>query len=185
MHAAVLPHAPRAAKLLAEFERPETMLAALAELRRRSYHALETYAPFDVPGTDAALGLGRSKVGFVSAVGGLCGLVASYGIQWWANVYSYPLNAGGRPAHAAPAFVLATFEGTVAGAAIAAFAALFVILRYPRPYAVEDEVDGFERSTIDRFWIAMATFASEQDRDQAAALLERHGALRTVKVGRV
>jgi hypothetical protein len=73
----------------------------------------------------------------------------------------------------------------VAGAAIAAFAALFVILRYPRPYAVEDEVDGFERSTIDRFWIAMATFASEQDRDQAAALLERHGALRTVKVGRV
>jgi hypothetical protein len=81
--------------------------------------------------------------------------------------------------------VLATFEGTVAGAAIAAFGALFVLLRYPRPYAVEDEIDGFNRATIDRFWIGVPSFASEQDRDHAVALLEQHGALRAVKVGKV
>lgn len=174
---------PRESKLLAEFTQVEPMLAALEALRREQYHDLETFTPYDVEELDLPLGLQRTKLGWLSAAGGLLGLALSYGIQWWANVHSYPLNAGGRPAHAAPGFVLATFEGTVLGAALAAFIGLFLLLRYPRPWAVEDEIEGFERATIDRFWIGLATFTNEQDREHAAAILLGHGALRTVKVG--
>jgi hypothetical protein len=179
----LLPHPPRAPRLLAEFRHPEPMLAAIEELRREGYHDLESYAPYDIPDLDRALDLRRPKLGRLAGLGGFAGLVASYGIQWWANVHSYPLNSGGRPVHAAPAFVLATFEGTVAGAALAAFIGIFVLLRYPRPWSIEDEVDGFHRSTIDRFWIGMPTFAGEPDRDHASDVLARHGALRTVRVG--
>jgi hypothetical protein len=182
MNLHVLPHPPRGSRLLAEFADARSMIGALESLRRESYHDIETFAPYDIPEVDPLLGLRRPRVGYIAAAAGLTGLIASYTIQWWANVYAYPLNAGGRPAHAVPAFVLATFEGTIAGAAIAAFVALIMLLRYPRPWAPEDEVDGFERSTIDRFWLGMHTFASERDRDRAVLLLERHGAMRTVKV---
>lgn len=181
----LLPNPPRPPRLLAEFPRPEPLIAAIGALRRESYHGLEAFTPYDVPDLDLALDLRRPKIGKLAAVGGVCGSVASYGIQWWANVYAYPLNAGGRPIHAAPAFVLATFEGTIAGAALAAFVGFFILLRYPRPWSLEDEVEGFHRATIDRFWLGMETFASERDRDHAIALLERHGALRTVKLGGV
>jgi hypothetical protein len=179
----LLPHAPTRPALLAEFTRVEPMLAALDALRRESYHDVETFTPYDVPDVDRRLGYGVTSLGKVSALGGLCGLLAAYGIQWWANVHSYPLNSGGRPAHAAPAFILATFEGMIAGAAVTAFVALFVLLRYPRPWSPEDEVDGFERATIDRFWIGMPVFASEHDREHAATILQRSGAVRTVKLG--
>jgi hypothetical protein len=179
----LLPNPPRSPRLLAEFHRPEPMVAAIEALRRASYHGLEAFTPYDIPDLDRALDLRRPKLGRLAGAGGLCGLIGAYGIQWWANVYAYPLNAGARPVHAAPAFILATFEGTIAGAALAAFVGLFVLLRYPRPWAAEDEIEGFERATIDRFWLGMETFSSEQDRDHAIALLERHGAVRTVKLG--
>ncbi|HEY4306731.1 MAG TPA: DUF3341 domain-containing protein [Gemmatimonadaceae bacterium] len=179
----LLPNPPRSPSLLAEFLQPESLLAAIEALRRESYHGLEAFTPYDIPDLDRVLDLRRPKIGRLAAIGGGCGLVASYGIQWWANVYAYPLNSGGRPVHAAPAFMLATFEGTIAGAALSAFLGLFVLLRYPRPWAPEDEVEGFHRATIDRFWLGMQTFASERDRDHAITLLERHGALRTVKLG--
>jgi hypothetical protein len=174
---------PRPSRLLAEFQTPDELLAAIDALRRESYHDIETFTPYDIPDVDRRLGYSRPRLGLISAAGGLLGLLMSYGIQWWANVHSYPVNAGGRPAHAAPAFILATFEGTIIGAAVAAFVALFLMLRYPRPWSPEDDVDGFERSTIDRFWIGMPSFASERDRDHAIDVLRRTGALRTVKLG--
>lgn len=183
MEISLLPHRPRAPRLLAEFDQVQAMLDGLRALRREQYHDLETYAPYDVPDVAEPLGLRRPALGWVAAVAGALGALASYAVQWWANVGDYPVNAGGRPAHAAPAFMLATVEGTFAATAIAAVVALLVLLRFPRPWAPEDEVDGFERSTVDRYWIGMAAFASEQDRDHAVELLQRSGATRAVKVG--
>lgn len=179
----LLPNAPSKPSLLAEFAGVETMLAALDALRKESYHDVETFTPYDVPDVDRRLNLSNPGVGKFAALGGVIGLLCAYGIQWWANVYAYPLNAGGRPVHAAPAFILSTFEGMIGGSAIAAFVGLFILLRYPRPWSLEDEVDGFERSTIDRFWIGMPVFSSERDREHANAILKRSGALRTVKLG--
>jgi hypothetical protein len=88
-------------------------------------------------------------------VAGLLGGIASYAIQWYANAYAYPLNIGGRPAHAVPAFLIPTFEGTVLCAALAAFIGFFVIARLPRPWHPVFEIDGFERATIDRYWLAV------------------------------
>jgi hypothetical protein len=177
--------ARQAPRLLAEFRTADAMLGALHALRREAYHDMDTFTPFDVPEVAEPLELGRSKLGWFAGLGGAVGLVASYGIQWWANVHSYPLNSGGRPVHAAPAFVLATFEGTILGAALAAFAGLLIVLRLPRLWSPEDEIDGFRRASIDRFWLAMPTFASEQDRQHAMHLLHEAGALRTIPLGRV
>jgi mono/diheme cytochrome c family protein len=167
-------------RLLAEFDTAPALLAAVELLRRERYHDLEAYTPFDIPELDEPLGLRRPHLGWFVLVAGIAGLLVSYGIQWWANVHSYPLNVGGRPQHAMPAFVLATFEGTVLAAALAAFSGMLIVLRLPKLWSIEDEIDQFHRASIDRFWIAMHTFASEDDRAHAEGLLREAGALRTV-----
>src|SRR5262245_25764085 len=95
---------------LLEFETPEALLAAVADLRARGYSRLEAYTPFQVEGLQEALGLARSPLSFLSFAGTLLGAVGGYVVQWFCNAFDYPLNVGGRPAHMAPAFVPITFE---------------------------------------------------------------------------
>ena len=40
-------------------------------------------------------------------------------------------------------------------ASLAAFIGFFVIARLPRPWHPVFEIDGFERATIDRYWLAV------------------------------
>lgn len=177
-----MPRASRGPELLAEFGTVDAMLHAIDALRD-SYGEIETYTPYDVPEVDGRLGLRPSRIGWIAVFGGVCGLVAAYGIQWWADVHAYPLNVGARPLHAAPAFLLVTFEGTVLGAALATFIGLLLLLGFPKLWAPVDEVEGFNRASIDRFWIAIPALANENDRERVDALLHEAGALRTVVVG--
>jgi hypothetical protein len=76
-------------------------------------------------------------------------------VQYWANVVRYPQNAGGRPVHAAPPFLISTFEGLVLGAALVAFLGMLLLLRLPRLARPIFEVDGFDRATRDLFFLAV------------------------------
>jgi len=167
-------------RLVAEFSSEHAFTEALAALSRERYHEIETFAPYDIPALDARLGHRRSPIGWVALVGGVAGLVIGYGIQWWANVHDYPLHIGGRPIHAVPAFIPATFEATVLGAALALVFGLAIWVRAPTLWAPVDEIDGFERASIDRFFIALFQFSSNDDRLHAERILREAGAVRTV-----
>jgi hypothetical protein len=64
---------------------------------------------------------------------------------------------GGRPAHAGPAFVPIVFETICLFATLAAFGGFLLLERLPRLWQPRFDVDGFERSTVDRFWLEFAT----------------------------
>jgi len=145
----------RGSAFLAEFATVDAMRGAVRALRAKGYTRLETYSPYPVPDVLALLDAPRSRLPLAVFVGGLAGAVVSYVVQWYADAWSYPLNVGGRPAHATTAFIPSTFEGTILAAALTAFVGLLVILRLPRPWKPVFEIDGFERATIDRFWVAV------------------------------
>ncbi|HEY5087011.1 MAG TPA: DUF3341 domain-containing protein [Gemmatimonadaceae bacterium] len=170
-----LPHK----RVLGEFASADAMLTGVDALRDAGYQELETFTPFDMPELDERLGLPRSRIGWLVAASGLVGMVLAYGIQWWANVHNYPLNSGGRPVHAAPAFLLATFEGTVLCAAFGAFFGLLVWLRLPKLWAPVDEIDGFGRASVDRFWIAVGAIDTDGRGAKAQQILRESGALHT------
>lgn len=174
------PARKRTGRVLGEFASADAMLAGVDALVRSGYGGLETFTPFDIPELDQRLGLRRSRIGWLVAAGGFAGMVLAYGIQWWANVHDYPLNSGGRPVHAVPAFLLATFEGTVLCAALAAFFGLMIWLRLPRLWAPIDEVDGFDRASVDRFWIAVGATGASDDGPRAAEIMREAGALHTI-----
>ena len=60
--------------LLAEFETPADALHAAALVRDAGYRRWDVFTPFPVHGMDEAMGLGRSKVGWFTFLGGLTGL---------------------------------------------------------------------------------------------------------------
>ncbi len=146
----------------ASFESPERMTEALEALRARGHTAVEAFSPFAVGETVAALPE-REAIGplryswhilpWVALVAGVLGGTAGYLIQWFANSWAYPQNAGGRPANAIPAFVFNTFESIVLVGSCAVFLALLLVLRLPRLWHPFEAVEGFLRVSDDRFGI--------------------------------
>jgi hypothetical protein len=169
--------------LLAEFGSATEMINGVFQLREQGYRDLETYSPFQLPGVDRPLQLKRSLIPAIVFVGGLVGALLGYGIQWYANVWHYPQNIGGRPVHAIPAFIPVAFESAVLGAGLAAFFGLLLLLRLPRPWHPVFEVDGFERASVDRFWIAIDAEDPRFGVGRSTRALEELAPLRIVPVG--
>ena len=165
--------------LFAEFDDAIVARHAYAELERRGYMRLEIFSPFPIE-KEAVRSRGASRLGMIAFAAGAVGGLAGYGVQWFANVHSYALNIGGRPAHAAPAFAYATLESVMLFAGVAVFAGVLVALRLPRLWQPEFEVDGFDRAAIDRHWITVGV-STEGDLPRALRDLERWKPARIVQ----
>jgi hypothetical protein len=166
---------------VAEFTDERAFVVAVEELRKQGYTRLETYTPFPVPGTFAALGAESSILPLLVFLGALAGGAIAYWIQWFTNAVSYPLNIGGRPTHAAPAFFIPTFEGLILIASLTAFGGLLLLLRLPRPWHPIFEVEGIERASIDHFWVAIDASDRRSDPQLTPRALERLRALRVLR----
>ncbi len=106
--------------LAAEFEKHDELVRAAEKAYAQGFRSMDAYAPFPVEGLSEALGQ-TNRLPQLILAGGIVGGLIAYGMQWYANVVSYPINVGGRPLHSWPAFVPITFELTVLGAALTAF----------------------------------------------------------------
>ena len=166
-------------RLFAEFDDAIVARHAYADLERRGYMRLEIFSPFPIE-KEVVRSRGASQLGMLAFAAGAVGGLAGYGVQWFANVHSYALNIGGRPAHAAPAFAYATLESVMLFAGLATFAGVLVALRLPRLWQPEFEIDGFDRASIDRHWITVGV-SSESDLARALRDLGRVGAGRIVQ----
>lgn len=161
---------------LAEFGRADLLETAIEELEGYGYTMMESYSPFPVNALEGRRRRSRLPVG-VFVVGAI-GAVASYWVQWLANVHFYPLNIGGRPAHSVAAFVIPTFEGTVLAASLAVFIGLWAILGLPHLSHPLFELEGFERTSNDRFWLAIDARDPRSDPTATPNELRDLGALR-------
>jgi len=170
------------AGLLAEFDSAAALIAAARALRARGYRRLDAYTPYPVEGVEEALALPRSPLPRIVFPFALAGAGLAYLVQWAANAWAYPLVAGGRPPHAAPMFVPIAFETCVLAAALAALVALLVLCRLPELWHPVFAVEGFERASIDRFWLGVDAGDPRFDRDATAAELRAAGALRVAAV---
>lgn len=162
---------------LLEFADEERLLRALAALRDAPEVRAEVYGPAPLPAADRLLGRRGSRIAPAVLVAGLGGAGLGYLVQWWCNAVAYPLNVGAFPPHAPPSFIPIAFETGILCGGIAAFVGVLVACRLPRPWHPLDEVPGFERATVDRWFLALEGAG-------AAGAAERAGgeALRVVAV---
>jgi hypothetical protein len=142
-------------RLFAEFGEPRQLAAAARELAGRGLRGLEAHTPYSTRPVRLALGRRRSRLSYAIGVAGFAGAALAYGIEWWTVAEDYPLNVGGRPPHFPLAFVPIAFEMGVLSAAFTAFFGVLLLGRLVRLYDPIFDVDGFESSSVDGFWLAI------------------------------
>lgn len=150
--------------LAAEFVTADDLLIAVQELQRRGYRRLDAFTPHPVQEIEDVLALGRSRLNWVVFPLGMGGALFAFWLQWYCNAYSYALNVGGRPPFGWITDIPITFETGVLATSLAVFVGLFWTIGLPHLTHPLFEVDGFDRATIDRFWLAIGDDDAELDR---------------------
>lgn len=173
------PHDPFA--LLAEFADPAELVDAARACRAR-YREVEAYTPYPIDGLAEILGLHRNAVPLWTLLGGLAGGLGAYFLQWYSAVVDYPINAGGRPLHSWPAFIVPTFELTVLGACLAAFFAMLVLNGLPRLHHPLFNAVDFDLATRNRFFVAIRASDAAFDLGAARDFLNTLHPLRVIEV---
>lgn len=170
------------AEIWAEFASGPLVLAAARKLREMGHRDLSAVTPYPMPELEELLELPRPRLLLALVLAGAClGGGLAFLLIWWTAVVSYPLNVGGRPLNSFVTDIPILFESSVLAAAITAFAATLGLSGMPRLHHPLDEFEGFERSTLDRFWLGVV-FDLEVDAGLPGAL-HQLGALRLHHAG--
>lgn len=141
--------------LMAEFEGPDALLGAARKARDAGYTKLDAFTPMPVEGLSEAVGFPRTWLPLIVLIAGIAGGMVGFGFQYWVHVIALPLNIGGRPLNSWPSFIPATFELTVLFAAISAVLGMILLNGLPRPHHPVFNVPGFERASVDRFFLCI------------------------------
>jgi len=165
--------------VVGEFTDGHALVHAARAARERGYTRLDGFSPFPVHGLDRALGIERSKLGYIVAVAGVSGGAAAIALQWWTSVKAYPLHVGGKPLFAIEPSVPIIFELSVLFAACGAVLGMIALNGLPRFYHPAFNWDRFKRVSDDRFFLAIEADAPDFDAARAVEFLAKHGAVAT------
>jgi hypothetical protein len=163
------------AGIAAEFADADTLLIAIQKLRGRGLR-MDTCTPHPIIELEDILELGRSRINWLIFPLGIAGALFAFLLQSWCNAVDYPINIGGRPLYAWVTNIPITFETGILATGLSATFILFLVLGFPSLTHPLFKVDGFERASVDRFWLTI------EDRIDPEELL-RLGALRAVPFG--
>jgi Protein of unknown function (DUF3341) len=141
--------------LIAEFEDPNSLVTATRRAHREGYRRMDAYSPFPIEELHEALGSRHTKLPVIVLVGGLCGCVGGYLLQYWSSAIAYPLNIGGKPLHSWPAFIPVTFECTILVAALSAVLGMLALNGLPMPYHPVFSVPRFALASRNRFFLCI------------------------------
>ena len=162
--------------LLAQFAGATELLDAIDRLRDDGYRSLEAFAPFPLEGLDERLNFKRSPMPWIILAGGILGGASVYALEYWINLYAYPLNIGGRPLHSWPSFIPAAFEGTILFASLFAILGVILLCGLPRLHHPVFEIEAFKRASMDRFFLAVTSDDAKFDASTLNDRLKEIGA---------
>ncbi len=103
---------------VAAYDDENVLFPAVAKVRRSGYKIHDVYTPFAVHGLDEALGYKSTDLHIAGFIYGLCGTSTAVGFISWIYCSDWPINYGGKPHFALPAWIPITFELTVLFAAV-------------------------------------------------------------------
>jgi hypothetical protein len=158
--------------LMAEFDDPSSLVAATERAHQEGYRCMDAYSPFPIEELHEALGSRHTRLPLIVLVGGLCGCIGGYALQYWSSVIAYPLNIGGKPFHSWPAFIPVTFECTILGASLFAVLGMLALNGLPMPYHPVFNVPRFALASRNRFFLCIEAKDPKFDIDATRRFLE-------------
>jgi len=159
--------------VIAEFPDAQSLLDAANATREAGYTSLDAYSPFPIHGLSEAIGFHKSRLSAVVLAMGIIGGIGGFFMCWYANVISYPLNIGGKPYNAWPAWIPITFECTILLAAFGAVFGMLALNGLPMPYHPVFNVKRFEQASRDRFFLVVQARDPKFELDQVRTFLDQ------------
>ncbi len=167
--------------VLAEFPCITSFYEALGKVNEAGYTKWDSYSPVPVHGADAKMGLGPSRVAWITGCFAALGLTVAVLLQYWTSAVDYPITVAGKPNWAWEQFTPVMFELSVlfGGSTTIIFGALAIngLPRWNHPLF---ESDNFLRASDDKFFIAIE--AKDKKYADARALLESLGGVEIEEV---
>ena len=177
----VVPHETRTWGLLARFDSPGSLLCAARETTKAGYKKFDVYTPFPVHGMDQAMGMGRSKLGWIVAGGALAGFVTSVILQYYV-AWDYPLIHQGKPFYAWQPYTIVCFELTVLFAAFAAVFGIMYLNGLPQWYHPTLKKNVFAKASDNGFFLTIEAADEKYDTVKTMEFLRSIGALEIEEV---
>ena len=158
--------------LMAEFDDPQSLVAATGRAHREGYRCMDAYSPYPIEELHDALGGRHTRLPLIVLIGGLSGCIGGYALEYWSSVIAYPLNIGGKPLHSWPAFIPVTFECTILVAALSAVLGMLALNGLPQPYHPVFNVPRFALASRNRFFLCIEARDPRFDIDATRRFLE-------------
>ena len=158
--------------LMAEFDSPKALVEATRAAREKGYRKLDAYTPFPIEELSDVLHLHHNKLPLIVLLGGICGGLGGYFLQYFVTTLYYPINVAGRPLHSWPSYIVITFECTILLAALSCVLGLFALCGLPMPYHPVFNVPGFAMATRSHFFLCIEATDPLFDREETGRFLE-------------
>ncbi len=154
------------------FDDPKMLIEATKRVRDARYQHFDAFTPYPVHGLEAAQGLKRSPLPFVTFGAGLTGFCLAFLLQYWTSAVDWPIIVGGKPYNSWPAFVPIIFELTVLFAGLSTVGAMFLLNGLPN-----SRRKIFDPSiTRDRFAIVIEAPTPVDEEEEASPSLAQYKA---------
>jgi len=104
--------------VVASFDDEDVLFPAVKKARTAGYKIQDVYTPFAVHGLDHALGMRETSLHTAGFIYGITGTTTALSCITWIFTKDWPLDIGGKPHFALPAWIPIIFELTVLFAAV-------------------------------------------------------------------
>lgn len=161
----------------ARFDGPDALLHAAHAARAAGYR-IDAFTPFPLAAVNRLAGPADPAIPWTTFLSAVAGALFGLWMGWYINVVEYPLDVGGRPMAAWPAFILPAFELAVLFATLGALGIMLARNGLPRLNHPLFDIPGFARASDDGFFLLLETPHVET----AARLLAEHGGMDLTEV---
>lgn len=157
------------------FDDEAVLFPAVKKVRTAGYKIHDVYTPFAVHGLDGALGLRETSLHTAGFIYGITGTSTALGCITWILAQDWPLNFGGKPHFALPAWIPITFELTVLFAAVG-MVITFCYLCQLAPFVKKHH---FHPRATDDLFVMVIECTDRTNENDLTAFLSANGAVET------
>lgn len=155
------------------FDEEGALFNAVKSVRKSGYKLHDVYTPFPIHGLDREMGLRDTSIHTAGFIYAITGTIVSLSFMTWVFTKDWPLNIGGKPHFALPAWIPIMFETTVLFSAVGMVLS-FCYLCQMAPFVRKHHFH--LRSTDDKF-VMVIDCSAKNNEEEVSNLLANIGGM--------
>jgi hypothetical protein len=157
------------------FDDEAVLFPAVKKVRKAGYKIHDIYTPMPIHGLDTAMGLRDTSLHTAGFIYALTGTTTALSFMTWVFTRDWPLNIGGKPHFALPAWIPIMFELTVLFSAVG-MVLTFCYICQMAPFVKKHH---FHLRATDDMFVMVLECTPKTNEAEAIAFLKSIGAIET------